>query len=93
MLNSAEHESYPAHNVKMSTIVGILTFISMINTTSESLKARNFFICRYFSLLCTVELSIKMFYNLGTWLVYMCPAFKNHVKNEVLDQPASSGSG
>ena len=27
--------------VKMSTIVGILTFISMINTTSESMKARN----------------------------------------------------
>ena len=36
-------------NVKMPTIVGILTFISMINTTSESLKAINFFICRYFS--------------------------------------------
>ena len=36
-------------NVKMPTIVGILTFISMINTTSESLKAKNFFICRYFS--------------------------------------------
>ena len=36
-------------NVKMPTIVGILTFISMINTTSERLKARNFFICRYFS--------------------------------------------
>ena len=33
----------------MPTIVGILTFISMINTTSESLKARNFFICLYFS--------------------------------------------
>ena len=33
-------------NVK---IAGILTFISMINTTSERLKARNFFICRYFS--------------------------------------------
>ena len=30
-------------------IVGILTFISMINTTSERLKARNFFICRYFN--------------------------------------------
>ena len=29
-------------NVKMSTIVDILTFISMINTTSERLKARNF---------------------------------------------------
>ena len=36
-------------NVKMPTIVGILTFISMINTTSERLKARKFFICRYFS--------------------------------------------
>ena len=36
-------------NVKMPTIVGILTFISMINATSESHKARNFFICRYFS--------------------------------------------
>ena len=35
-------------NVKMPTIVGILTFISMINTTSERLKAINFFICRYF---------------------------------------------
>ena len=38
-------------NVKMPTIVGILTFISMINTTSERLKARYmyFFIGRYFS--------------------------------------------
>ena len=38
----------PLINVKMLTIVGILTFISMINTTPERLKARNFFICRYF---------------------------------------------
>ena len=30
-------------NVKMPTIIGILTFISMINTTSEILEARNFF--------------------------------------------------
>ena len=36
-------------NVKMP-IVGILTFISMINTTPERLKARNFFVCRYFIL-------------------------------------------
>ena len=36
-------------NVKMPTIVGILTFISMINTTTERPKASNFFICRYFS--------------------------------------------
>ena len=32
-------------NAKMPTI----TFISMINTLSERLKASNFFICRYFS--------------------------------------------
>ena len=36
-------------NVIMPTIVDILTFISMINTTLERLKARNFFICWYFS--------------------------------------------
>ena len=36
-------------NVKMPTIVGILTFISMITTTSESLKARSLFICQYCS--------------------------------------------
>ena len=36
-------------NVKMPTIVGILTSISMINTTPERLNARHFFICRYFS--------------------------------------------
>ena len=30
-------------NVKMSTIVDILTFISMINTLSDSLKARSDF--------------------------------------------------
>ena len=36
-------------NVKMPTIVGILTLISMINTISERLKARYFFICRYFN--------------------------------------------
>ena len=36
-------------NVKMPTIVGILTFIIMIIKTSERLKARNFFIGRYFS--------------------------------------------
>ena len=48
-------------NVKMPTIVGILTFISMINTTFERLKARNFFICPYFSfykqLKCGAQLS------------------------------------
>ena len=35
-------------SVKMPTVVGIFTFISMINTLSERLKARNFFICQFF---------------------------------------------
>ena len=35
-------------NVKMPTIVGILTFISIINITFERPQARNFFICQYF---------------------------------------------
>ena len=35
-------------SVEMPTIVGILTFISMINTTYERLKAINFFVCWYF---------------------------------------------
>ena len=44
MLNSAEHEIYQAINVKMpTTIVGILTLISMIDTTSLSLKGRKVF--------------------------------------------------
>ena len=38
-------------NVKMPKIVGILTFISMINTTSERLKARNFFFVGIFVLI------------------------------------------
>ena len=47
-------------NVKMPTIVVILTFISMINTTSERLKARYFSICRYLSFYeHSVELSMK----------------------------------
>ena len=40
ILNSAEHEFSPAH--KCQNVNNI-----MINTASERLKARNFFICRY----------------------------------------------
>ena len=36
-------------NVKMLTIVGILTFINMLNTTSGSLKARKVSIFQQFS--------------------------------------------
>ena len=60
-------------NVKMPTIVGILTLISMINTTSERLKGRNFFICWYFSFYeqlkfrAQLSLAWKFFYNLRAW--------------------------
>ena len=40
---------YHAHNVKMPTIAGISTFISMINKTYESLKARKVIIFQCFS--------------------------------------------
>ena len=40
-VNSTEHKFIMLINVKIPTIVGILTLISMINTASESLKARN----------------------------------------------------
>ena len=63
-------------NVKMPTIVGILTFISMINTTSERLKARNFIALRYFSFYeqlkfhAQLSWAWKKFLNLGAWLLY-----------------------
>ena len=62
-------------NFKMPTIVGILTFISMINTTPERLKARTFFNCRYFSFYAQSKFraqlswACKKFYNLRTWCV------------------------
>ena len=57
-------------NVKMATIVAILTFISMINTAPENLKARKGFIFQNFILCavkipCSVEFNIKKFNNFG----------------------------
>ena len=59
MLNSTEHEFYPLINVKvrtilllnvkMPTIVGILTFMSRINTTSGSFKQVKIIIFQYFT--------------------------------------------
>ena len=64
---SYEHDKYNIWenfiiliNVKMPTIVGILTFISMIKTTSESIQARK---SLFFSTLVLIsswnELSMK----------------------------------
>ena len=49
-------------NIKMPLIVGILIFISMINTTSERLKARKVFIFT-FSILLAVEISCSVEYE------------------------------
>ena len=49
MLNFMSMKFIMLTNVKMQTIVGILTFISMINTTSESLIAGKAFIFQHFS--------------------------------------------
>ena len=51
-------------NARMPTIVGILTFVSMINTTSENLKVRSLYCSALkFSLAveisCSIELSMK----------------------------------
>ena len=60
-------------NFKMPTIVGILTFISMINTTSESLKPRKVFNFQHFSFYEKLKFhsqlsgAWKMFCNLGAW--------------------------
>ena len=51
ILNSAENEINPAHKcVKMPTLVGILTFISMIDPQHlRDLKLETSVFCRYFS--------------------------------------------
>ena len=47
-------------NDKMPTIVGILTFMSMINTTSESLKLRNVLIFYYLRLYSQLKLHAQL---------------------------------
>ena len=49
-----------SYSTQLSTIFGILTFISKINTTSERLKARNFSICQYFSFYEQLEFHAKL---------------------------------
>ena len=46
-------------NVKMPTIVGILTFISIINTTSESLKESKVFIFQHFSFMSNLNFMLS----------------------------------
>ena len=73
------HDICPAH-IEMPTIVGILTFIGMINTTAERLKARNLFIYGYFSFyeqlkFCSVELIMKKSVTSGPDLLVCAQIF------------------
>ena len=49
MLKSTEHEIYPAKVLKRQQVVAIITFISRINTSYESLKARITYLFKRFS--------------------------------------------
>ena len=56
--STTEHEIHPAHNVKMPTIVHILTFISRAKTHQLNVLSRKN--ARYFSVfnyLCAVKIS------------------------------------
>ena len=62
-------------NVKMPTIVGILTFISMINTTFETWESKKLLYIQYFSFYKHLKYHAqlieheKSFYNLWTGLI------------------------
>ena len=59
MLYSSEHEIYPAHKCKMATIVGILTFISMIKLNQETSLFIGTLILGAVEISCSVELGMK----------------------------------
>ena len=88
MLNSAEHEIYPAHKCKMPTIVGILTFLSRIIQHMRVLKQEksydfvffNFYVQLKFH---AVELNLKSFitprlivtFSGHTIVLFLCSKF------------------
>ena len=61
--------------LRSHTLVGILTFLTFINITSERLKAKNFFICQYYSFLWAVDISCSVehekFYNLRACMLHL----------------------
>ena len=52
--------------IMLINVVGILTFIDMINIISERLEARDFFICRNLGFLCAVEISCSVEFSMKT---------------------------
>ena len=73
MLNSTEHDIYPTHNVKMSTVDDILAFNSRVSSASRRPKSKQ---SLYFSVFSFYELSKchaqlswawNKLYNLNGW--------------------------
>ena len=73
-------------NVKRPIIIGLLTFISMINTTSERLKANNFITCQYFSFYEQLKLHAQLSWALGPDLGLLCLGlFEGQLVFEILE--------
>ena len=70
-------------------VVGILTFISMINTTSERPKARNpLLVGTYFQsaveIPCSVELSMKKVINNGIRFLFLIQKYSVFVEESLM---------
>ena len=64
-------------NVKMPTIVGILTFTSRINTTSESCKARKILIVQHFKFLRAIEILCSVESSMNFYIIFYIIARPN----------------
>ena len=78
-------------NVKMPTIVGILTFISMINTAYEGLKARKTLGLRAVEIVCSFELTMKKLYNLRANFAMLFTNITNMLMSGIFKQTAKFG--
>ena len=58
-------------NVKMPTVVGILTFNSIDNTTLEWLKARNFFTFWYFNFYDQLKVVVDVTIHYYCWTIVL----------------------
>ena len=86
-MNSTEYEFIILINDKMPTIVGILTFNSMINTTSESLKEEKKSMC--FNILNFMRNQVKNEISFITWRHEFHSDFVNSVTVQTLRSCAS----
>ena len=73
-------------NVKTPTIVGILTFISIINTTPERMRDENTLLIHHFNFYEQLKFYARLVeHNLGVWFLYLFPAFNfDSVKSDIL---------